>query len=79
MSDDELTALGRSVDGQLRAVDARVDATRDHLDVLRLDLSGKIDTARRDMLRLVLIWVCGSTVITAALCVATIIVAVLVD
>lgn len=77
--DDELTALGHRVDGELRAVDARVDATRGQLDVLHLELAGKIDAARRDMGRLVLLRVLGSTVITAGLCVATIIVALLVD
>lgn len=77
--DDELTALGRRVDGQLRAAEARVDATRDQLDALRMDLSGKIDAARRDAARLVLMWIFGSTAITAGLCMATIIVALLVD
>jgi hypothetical protein len=77
--DDELVALGHRVDGQLRAVDARVDATRGQLDVLHLELAGKIDAARRDMGRLVLMWMWGSTVITAGLCIATIVVALLVD
>ena len=77
--DDELTALGRRVDGRFRGVDDRVDATRNQIDLLRLDLSGKIDAARRDTARLVLVWVLGSTVITAGLCLATIIVALLVD
>jgi hypothetical protein len=76
--DDGLAALGHRVDGELRAVDARVDATRGMLDVLHLELSGKIDAARR-VGRLVLLWMWGSTVITAGLCMATIVVALLVD
>ena len=77
--DDELTALGGRVDRRFRAVDDRVDATRNQIDLLRMDLSDKIDAARRDMGRLVLLWVLGSTLITAGLCVAMIIVALLVD
>lgn len=77
--DDELTALGRRVDGRFRDVDDRVDATRDQIDLLRSDLSGKIDAARRDMGRLILVWMCGSVTLTAGLCLATIIVVRLVD
>jgi len=77
--DDELMALGRRVDGQFRVVDDRVDATRHLLDVLQVELSGQPDAVRRDMGRLVLLWMWGSTVITAGMCVATIIVVLLVD
>lgn len=77
--DDDLTAFGRRVDGRFRAVDERVDATRNQIDLLRMDLSDKVDAARRDMGRLVLVWVLGSTVLTAGLCLATVIVARLVD
>jgi hypothetical protein len=81
MSDDsdDLAALGHRVDGQLRDVDSRVDATRDQLDVLHLELSQQIDNARRDMGRLVLTWMWASTVITSGLCLATIVVVLLVD
>ena len=50
MSDDEdeLTAFGRRVDGRFRGVDDRVEATRNQIDLLRMDLSGKLDAARRD-------------------------------
>jgi len=70
MSDDsdDVTALGHRVDGQLRDVDARVDATRYQLDVLHLELSRQIDTTRRDMGRLVLAWMWASTVITLDAC-----------
>jgi hypothetical protein len=66
-------SLARRFEARFRSVDNRLDATRTQLDHVRMQLSSQIDHARRDVGRLVLLGLLGSTVSTAGLCLGTIV------
>jgi septal ring factor EnvC (AmiA/AmiB activator) len=71
--DQRLDALTRRTEARFRTTDNRLDATRTHIDHVRLQLSSQIDHARRDLGRIVLMGLLGTTVSTAGLCLGTII------
>lgn len=76
-SDDEWSAwwerFNRRTETRFRAAEQRLDVNRAQLDHVRLQLSAQIAVVRRDAARLVLLGVLGCLVLTAGLCLGTLV------
>jgi hypothetical protein len=71
--DHQTQSLARRFEARFRSIDGRLDATRTQIDHVRLQLSSQIEHARRDLGRIVLLGLLGTTVSTAGLCLGTIV------
>jgi hypothetical protein len=71
--EQQTQSLARRFEARFRSLDNRLDATRTQIDHVRLQLSSQIDHARRDLGRIVLLGLVGTTVSTAGLCLGTIV------
>jgi hypothetical protein len=72
-TDHQGQALCRRFEARARSADNRLDATRTQLDHVRLQALSQIDHTRRELGRIVLLGLLGTTVATAMLCLGTII------
>jgi hypothetical protein len=72
--EQRLQRLARSSEARCNAIDAHLDTARVRTDQVRSQLLGQVDHARRDLGRIVLLGLLGTTLRTAALCLATIVV-----
>ena len=71
--DQQTRAFARRAETRFRSIDQRLDATRTNIDHLRLLLEARIDRARANLARVVMLGLVGTTVAIAALCLATIV------
>jgi hypothetical protein len=73
--EQELQALGRRSEARCKAIERRIEATQTQTEHVRTLLAARLDHARRDLARIVLLGLLGTTISTAALCLATIVLA----
>jgi hypothetical protein len=71
----ELQALERRSEARCKTIERRIAATQTQTDHVRTLLASRIDHARRDLGRIVLLGMLGTTISTAAVCLATIVLA----
>jgi DNA anti-recombination protein RmuC len=71
----ELQALERRSEARCKTIERRIEASHTQLDHVRTLLASRIDHARRDLGRIVLLGLLGTTVSTAMVCLATIVLA----
>jgi hypothetical protein len=69
----ELQALERRSEARCKTIERRIDATNAQTDHVRTLLAVQLDHARRDLGRIVLLGLIGTTVSTALLCLGTIV------
>ena len=69
----ELQALERRSEARCKTIERRIEASHTQLDHVRTLLAARIDHARRNLGRIVLLGLLGTTVSTAMLCFATIV------
>jgi chromosome segregation ATPase len=71
--DQQLQALARRCEARIRSADNRLDATRTQVDHVRTQALSEIDHTRREVGRILLLGLLGTTLATAMLCLGTII------
>jgi hypothetical protein len=71
----ELQALERRSEARCKTIERRIEAVQTQTDHVRTLLAARIDHARRDLGRIVLLGLVGTTVSTAMVCFATIVLA----
>lgn len=71
----ELQALERRSEARCKTIERRIEATQTQTDNVRILLAARIDQARRDLGRIVLLGLLGTTISTALVCLGTIVLA----
>ena len=71
----ELQELERRSEARCKTIERRIETTQTQTDHVRALLAARIDHARRDLGRIVLLGLLGTTVSTALLCLGTILLA----
>jgi hypothetical protein len=73
LDEDQVQQLAEWFERRLRSVDQRIDATRTVIDHQSSDTTRQLDALRQVLLRSVLLATTGCALVTALLCLATLI------